>query len=177
MTSSNLRECQICARMIRTPHHGCIAKHGYRQPRAWGGNRSGTCLGSDYLPYDQSCKAIIRAIEITRKFIAGVAEAIEDMQASPPEKLAMTRRPQEALKPTVYLDRPDGFDPHDRPAVYTPRTYESEFWSLFNDRTRAHRDATGDLKALKERLSAWNPPFTLDSNHQEVVDRSTALTV
>jgi len=61
--------CQVCGRLQRLPS-GHVAKHGYTvQGRGYGGFFSGTCDGSDHLPYELSCELVKKSIEKANAFI------------------------------------------------------------------------------------------------------------
>lgn len=68
--------CQVCGRLQRLPS-GVLAKHGYTvQGRGYGGYFSGTCDGSDHLPYELSCELVKKSIVKANAFIDHSLEEI-----------------------------------------------------------------------------------------------------
>lgn len=148
--------CQICGRAIKSKL-GQIAHHGYRQP--WGnGERTASCPGARYLPYEISRDAIppVRAnYEMQREAAQRAADA---MMSTPPASFTIRRRyaGYETGEPIV-LSRPVGFDAARNMKIggYRMMTYEIEH----SHRTRTLRSNVKMLAEtiafLDERYANW----------------------
>lgn len=80
--------CQICDRLQMLPG-GMIAKHGYTvKNRGNWGFFSGTCFGSDNLPYEQSADLIPPMIENMKKQIEETKKHHDDVLTPKPEAKA-----------------------------------------------------------------------------------------
>lgn len=78
--------CQLCGRLQRLPK-GMLAKHGYT--KEWG-FFSGTCPGSDHLPFEQSRDLIAGALERVAHSIKGLQDSATYLRTEP-VKDAMAR--------------------------------------------------------------------------------------
>lgn len=66
----NKGTCQWCNRVQLLPN-GVLARHGYNIRFGW---QSGTCSGSDHLPYQESCALIEESIEWSRRQAAALRD-------------------------------------------------------------------------------------------------------
>lgn len=92
--------CQICGSRQRLPN-GRLAKHGYTT--RWG-FFSGTCTGSEELPFEQSIGLILNAIERAKAEAAGLRKSATEQRAkgSEPES---RRTMHSVYQPATWKDR------------------------------------------------------------------------
>ena len=143
--------CQICGRTIKAKT-GKIANHGYERPG--GGWQTASCMGAQYLPYEESCDRIPAVIEMFEKFIADTAASLDELRANPPESFTgmdHNRRP-------YTVEKPANFDPSRDGGAYRPRSYEGAYFGKKRELESSIKFSRIDLKFLQKRLEAWVAP-------------------
>lgn len=132
--------CQICGRPIKA-NRGPIAHHGYTRP-GWGW-QSPSCLGAQYLPYEQS-----------RDRIPTVIKMYTDQRKN------MVRHEQELINnpPATLTGRPDyhgNFDTYERPADFNVKENEASGYrrEYAYEHHRQLRDIQRDIKGISEAIN------------------------
>lgn len=150
--------CQICARPIKVLR-GRIAAHGYRQPHRFHGGagsgwRTGSCFGARFRPFEVAADALPQAIERSLDAIVRLEARVEELLATPPEKVSEPAEYRRSSGPMDF-ERPADFDVALPSTRYGWRTYGWAFWALIGrlrDEVVHHRSA---VRYLGERLGEW----------------------
>lgn len=148
--------CQICERAIHD-NTGTIALHGYKRPgHGW---QTPSCMGAKHQAYEFACDALPPAIKAITEYIEQQEAALAKWIASPPDTISINVSRGSWSKP-VFEDRtrPDDFDASERPASWTPRSYEGAYWSHRNGLAQDIKFARQDLVRLEKRLANWKAP-------------------
>lgn len=103
--ATNDGTCQICGSRQRLPN-GRLAKHGYTT--RWG-FFSGTCTGSDGLPFEQSTDLIERAIHAAEAEAAGLRDNAAD-QRTKGQDAGSRKTMASVYQPATWTDRHSRYD-------------------------------------------------------------------
>lgn len=149
--------CQICAREIGNKS-GVIAHHGYRRPNRGSGWQTQSCFGARRKPYEVACDAIPEYIAILERFVVSQTEARDNLVNDPPPIIKVF--PQFGGRLPIEYKRPATFNAKENVerGSHSYRTYEGEHASKYREHKEQIRQATAEIKAMKERLANWKAP-------------------
>lgn len=155
-TTTHTTTCQICARAIKA-NTGVIAHHGYQRPgNGW---QTASCMGAQYLPYEQSRDRIQPVVEQYKGIRQNNIDREKELLNSPPATL--TRFARSSYGEDQVVTRPENFDAEAAIAQggFNPSNqddvYRSEYRSAVRNCRINVKEITAAIEFLQQRYDAW----------------------